>query len=329
MNTSSPPTQTQPGQTRLWAFLQLVRLPNVFTAIADIALSALVVYGLPDHSVRLLPFVMLVLASCCLYCSGMVWNDYFDADKDERERPFRPIPSGRVSLNEAFTFATLLMCAGVGLAVAVDFQTPGFRGTSTLMAVLLCGSILLYSGPFKPTLAAPFIMGVCRGLNIMLGLTVSASWVGEWSFVLALVTTLYIAGVTLFARREAQTSDKVQLGWGMAVLLFGILQAIAIPALVRENIDPAGTWRQTVPVMLGHLFFPYLMVGFAVYVGWPMWTAFQLPNAKNVQAAVKRCVFGLVILDAILATAFVGPLGLLLVLLLVPGWYFGKRMYST
>ncbi len=329
MSTSSPPKQTQPGQTQLWAYMQLVRLPNVFTAIADIALGALVVFGLPGHSLRLLPFVLLVLASSLLYCSGMVWNDYFDVEQDERERPFRPIPSGRVSPNQAFWFATILMVGGVALAAAVDLQTPGFRGISTLMAVLLCGAIILYCGPFKTTPAAPFIMGLCRGLNVMLGLTVSASWVGEWSFLLASVTTLYISGVTLFARKEAQTSDKTLLAWGATIMLFGLFLAVTIPAVVRAHVDPQGTWGETTLVMWGHLLFPYLLVAFAVYVGWPVWSAIQLPKAETVQAAVKRCIFGLVVFDAILATAFVGPLGLGLVVLLVPGWYLGKWMYST
>ena len=33
----------------------------------------------------------------CLYAAGMVLNDAFDAELDARERPERPIPSGRIS----------------------------------------------------------------------------------------------------------------------------------------------------------------------------------------------------------------------------------------
>ena len=50
---------------------------------------------------RWLPFLLLLLASACLYCGGMVWNDYFDRAQDKLERPSRPIPSGRVSPGEA------------------------------------------------------------------------------------------------------------------------------------------------------------------------------------------------------------------------------------
>jgi hypothetical protein len=38
---------------------------------------------------------------------------------------------------------------------------------------------------------------------------------------------------------------------------------------------------------------------------------------------------GLMVLDALLASSLVGPLGLLLALLLVPGLYLGRWVYST
>jgi hypothetical protein len=44
---------------------------------------------------------------------------------------------------------------------------------------------------------------------------------------------------------------------------------------------------------------------------------------------VKRCIFGLVALDALLATVFVGPGGLLVLLLLPPAQMLGKWVYST
>ena len=48
-------------------------------------------------AVSSLPFRLLLLASACLYCGGMVWNDYFDREQDRRERGDRPIPSGKVA----------------------------------------------------------------------------------------------------------------------------------------------------------------------------------------------------------------------------------------
>src|SRR5947208_3246789 len=99
---------------RLRPYAQLIRLPNVFTALADIALAALAARALPEHA---LTFLLLCLASACLYCGGMVWNDYFDVEQDRRERPFRPIPSGRVSRNAAALLGGALLVGGVVFAI--------------------------------------------------------------------------------------------------------------------------------------------------------------------------------------------------------------------
>src|SRR5262245_22030933 len=71
---------------RMLDFARLVRLPNAFTAMADICLGALVTGALPE---RLVTFIFLLMASTSLYWAGMVWNDYFDLEQDKRERPFR------------------------------------------------------------------------------------------------------------------------------------------------------------------------------------------------------------------------------------------------
>ena len=64
------------------AYLQLVRLPNVFTAMADILLG----YLLTHEYVRFWPVLALLLgASSLLYMAGMVLNDYFDREQDARE----------------------------------------------------------------------------------------------------------------------------------------------------------------------------------------------------------------------------------------------------
>ena len=77
------------------------------------------------------------------------------------------------------------------------------------------------------------------------------------------------------------------------------------------------------------MLFPYLLVAFGFYLGIPLWTAIQQPTPKPVQMAVKRAVLGLVVLDAILASAVAGTAGLVLIGLLVPALYLGRWVYST
>src|SRR2546423_324402 len=85
------------------AYLQLIRAPAVFTALADVLLGFFFAYRPSLFSEAMLPWTppwdllaMLLGASLCLYMAGMVLNDFFDAQVDARQRPRRPIPSGRV-----------------------------------------------------------------------------------------------------------------------------------------------------------------------------------------------------------------------------------------
>src|SRR5216110_2611253 len=98
---------------RVLPYAQLVRLPNTFTAMADIFLGATAAGMLLE---RFGAFVCLLLASTLLYWSGMIWNDYFDLDQDRKERPGRPLASGRVSPRAAVLLGASCMLGGVLLA---------------------------------------------------------------------------------------------------------------------------------------------------------------------------------------------------------------------
>src|SRR5262245_66140197 len=119
--------------TRLLPYAQLVRLPNVFTALADICLGALATGLLAE---RWRTFALLLPASACLYCAGMVWNDVFDFDQDKRERPFRPLPSGRVSRGAAVRLGGVLLAAGVCFAGLAGWGGGTFRRAPLVLAVL-------------------------------------------------------------------------------------------------------------------------------------------------------------------------------------------------
>ena len=71
-------------------YLQLIRIPNLFTAIADVTVGFLFVHTALDPPAVFLP---LLAASCLLYMAGMVLNDFYDYDVDLRDRPHRPLPS--------------------------------------------------------------------------------------------------------------------------------------------------------------------------------------------------------------------------------------------
>jgi 4-hydroxybenzoate polyprenyltransferase len=300
---------------RVRPYFQLVRLPNVFTAFADIFLAALATGVNYD---RLPTLFILLLASGCLYCGGMVWNDFFDMEQDRRERPFRPLPSGRVKPATAGWLGAGLLGFGWLLAlVAGRGQGGEWHWTPAIMATLLVVMILLYDAWLKRTWAGPLAMGSCRFLNVLLGLCVAGPMTWTWEPHLAAVVGLYIVGVTWLARKEAGISSPLVLTGAAVTMLGSLLLGLMLPARL-----PPGT---------GSPLFPYLLVFLGFLVGLPIGHAILAPTPARVQAAVRRALMGLVVLDAVLATGVAGTVGLLILLLLAPVIYLNRRswLYAT
>jgi 4-hydroxybenzoate polyprenyltransferase len=300
-------------RTRAFAYARLARLPNVFTALADVGLGLLASGG----GVAWSAYFLLPLASAALYTGGMVWNDYFDQEQDLRERPFRPLPSGQITLAAARRLGVALLAVGWGCAALFGWQAGGFDPVPALLGGLLVGMILLYDRWLKRFWAGPLGMGACRSLNVLLACSAAAPEHLPWALRLhlAAVVGLYIVGVTWFARTEARRSDTDQLRRAAGVMAAALVLALPVPLYL-----PEGTASPL---------FPYLLVGFGFLVGLPAARAWAKPEPARVQAAVKRAVLGLVVLDAVLATAVAGTVGLVLLLLLPPALVLGQWLYST
>jgi len=296
---------------RILAYAQLLRLPNVFTVFADVLLAACAAAFIDR-----IQLAYMLLGSGSLYLAGMVWNDIFDRHEDARTRPFRPIPSGRVPLRSAIILGIALMALG-WFAMAKGLTFGPLAEYAPFLPGVLVAAILLYDSWLKHTVVGPVAMGGCRFINILL--CYAAGWghghPQELGWHLAGIVGVYIVGITWFARTEEGTSQKAQLFPAAGVLVIALGLAAAMPVHLAPDAAP--------------VYFIYLLAGYAFYAGRSVIAAIRVPTSKNVQNAVKTCILGLIIFDAILAMAFVGWKGLLIVLLLIPAHRLGKWVYST
>src|SRR5262249_34251435 len=253
------------AMSRLLPYARLVRLPNVFTALADIGLGGLAAWATADTPPAWAALVLLLAASACLYAAGMVWNDYFDLEQDRKERPFRPLPAGQISTRRAAVLGSALLLLGVTLAGLSGLRPGPFDLQPLFLAIALVAAILLYDGRLKRTWAGPLAMGSCRFLNVLLGLTLTApaGWPWPTRLHVASVVGLYIVGVTWFARTEARRSNQAALTGAAAVMLAALVLGLAVPVWW-----PAG---QSSPL------FPYLLVAFGLYLGMPLLAAIRQP----------------------------------------------------
>jgi 4-hydroxybenzoate polyprenyltransferase len=286
----------------LGAYLELVRPANVATALGDV-LAGFAVAGLGNPGA--LPW--LLVSTACLYAGGVVLNDVFDRNVDAVERPERPLPSGRVAVSHASAVGAGLLATGV-LAGALGTDEAG----RTAMAIT--AAELLYDGWSKKNpVLGPLNMGACRGLNLSLGMAaVPGTMAVYWP--LCLIPTAYIAGVTLLSRGEVSGGRHSSAAFSLALV------AASIGALSFAAIST------------GRHVWPALAV--AALSAWRVIPAFvearRTPTPTAIRTAVKRGVLSLVLLDAALATAFVGiGYGLVLLAAALGALWLGRTFSVT
>ncbi len=200
------------SQSRALAYAQLVRLPNLFTAVAD-PLAGWLVVGGGSPAWHLFP---ITGASACLYAAGMMFNDYFDLPDDRRERPQRPLPRGIIPARHAAAIASLLMIAGLGLAALAGDYAFG-------IALFLAAMILFYNSLAKQVaLLGPLVLGSCRFANFLIGMRFAPPSLWWMPATLA----LYVVIVSFIARAETGR-PAIQ-----AVVKQGLLGIILLDALL-------------------------------------------------------------------------------------------------
>ncbi|MBN2475964.1 MAG: UbiA family prenyltransferase [Pirellulales bacterium] len=316
----SSPADTSPDPSRRWwASLELVRLPNLFTAVADVLMGVLFVRAIAGAADACM-LGLLVVASTLLYASGVVLNDLFDYQRDLAERPDRPLPSGRLSRQFARRLGTALLTAGVAIALPAAWLAGDFRPAVAAGALAAC--ILLYDVWLKRTLLGPPAMGACRMFNVLLGMSVAGSPWQSQHWLVAGAVGIYITGVTWFARNEVCPGGRLQLALATGVLLSGIALLARLPDHAADRLVPVlkqqpERWR-------------LMMLFLGVLIGWRCLRAVLNPVPARVQTAVKLCILSLVVLDAAACYAVRGTSwAVAILLLLAPAVVLGQWIRST
>lgn len=253
------------------ALLRLARISNLPTVWSNV-LAASVLAGGP-HPAGL---ALVLAAMSALYTGGMVLNDAFDRDIDQRERPERPLPSGAVTPSAAF-------CIGGGLLAAGVLLLSTFGRDSAVAGAALAGLIVVYDVWHKGNRLSPLLMGACRAF-VYLGTAVAAGAVLNAPILgAALALLAYIAGVTQAAKGGAFRSA-----------------ATSWPALLLAC--PLG-----VALMTGDATFALLLLAAlaAGAVGWAiLWLTSGVPRDR--EAAVGLLIASIALMDAAVAGAHGG-----------------------
>lgn len=269
---------------KLTGYLRLMRPANIVTAVSDIlAGAALVGYaGMGDQQPSSsLSLCWLILSTVGLYGGGVVFNDVFDAALDRVERPERPIPSGLISVTEGALLGSILLIGGIGAAFT-------FSILSGAIAVAIATAALVYDKWGKHhNVLGPLNMGLCRGLNLLLGMSLLPETITHVGFlaIVPIFPILYIAAITMISRGE------VHGGKSNTILAAAGLYAVVIVAIATLSITHQAYYALAFLALFIVLIFP------------PLVRAFHEPIGPNIGKAVKAGVLALIIMNASWAAA--------------------------
>jgi 4-hydroxybenzoate polyprenyltransferase len=256
-------------------YLQLMRPANLVTAIADILAGlSLAKFIFSTDTLSIQTIILLSVSTVGLYGGGVVFNDVFDAELDAIERPERAIPSGKVSKQNATILGFLLLAIGIFCASMVSFESMIIAFSVAVLALVYdkFGKHHAFFGPIN--------MGLCRGGNLLLGMSVMISSLHQFWWI-GIIPVLYIAAITMISRGEVHGGNR-------SILYFaGFLYIIVSISQIVMSYQ-FGNLFITLPFVFLHIFLIFN----------PLIVAIKNPIGPNIGKAVKAGVLALIVMDA-------------------------------
>ena len=215
-----------PGETSIWKIrLQLMKpitwIPLIWGVVCGAASSGAYTWSLED----------ILKAATCMLLSGPLMtgytqtlNDFYDREIDAINEPYRPIPSGAISVPQVIAQILVLLFAGIALSYLLD-QWAG-HDFPIMTCLTLLGSFLAY------IYSAPPLKLKQNG------------WLGNYALGASYIALPWWAGHALFG----------QLNWTIVILtLFYSLAGLGI-AVVNDFKSVEGDSKlglKSLPVMFG------------------------------------------------------------------------------
>ncbi|MBF2029943.1 MAG: chlorophyll synthase ChlG [Oscillatoriales cyanobacterium C42_A2020_001] len=139
----------QAGETSLWKIrLQLMKpitwIPLIWGVVCGAASSGNFAWTLEN----------VLISAACMLMSGpllagytQTLNEYYDRDVDAINEPYRPIPSGAISLPKVVVQIWALLLAGIAVAFVLDQWAGHEFPTLTVLAIFGSFISYIYSAP--------------------------------------------------------------------------------------------------------------------------------------------------------------------------------------
>ena len=275
-------------------YLQLVRLPGIFTAFSNVLIGYFFSFSF-NSEIIFLPY--LLATSGMLFCSGMIFNDYFDYNLDKKERSFRPLPSGKISKHNALLIGFIFL-----ILANISASFLGFD--SLIISLILSCIILFYNLKLKSISFLGILnLSLIRMLNILLGFSIIGI---SFEFIQYLFPLgIFVVGISILAKNEIKSNLIIYKKLNKIIIIITITSA---SILVINNFQFESL------LFLG--LFSFLSVCSLFF--------------KKIQNQITFQLLLIILLDSILISFFVPmEFSILVSLLILPAYVISKKLYLT
>jgi 4-hydroxybenzoate polyprenyltransferase len=292
-------------------YLILIRIPNLFTSPSNVIVgfSQLALLNNANSATLLI----LILTSLLLYMVGIVLNDYIDRQIDTRERPTRPLPSGRISTRSALIF---ILVATLSSLLAATYVSP----FTLIIVLLIIGTIIAYDCWLKTSTFGHMVMALSRVFNIVLGfsplLFLPFSNNNDLIRIAVILASMFIYVFTISYLSKFETGALTKkINYTVALLSIS-----SIPVLLA-------LFTITGYFKLDLLFILPIFIGMIVITFGKRYVRFGANEAGQI---VRNLVLSIIILDSLFISGSIGLVyGLSLLVLLIPAIILARKFYVT
>ena len=292
-------------------YLLLIRLPNLFTLPSNILLGFVLVTTFTLTITSAVQILILIAISTLLYCVGLVLNDLFDYEIDKKERPNRPLASGKISRKIAIIIVTTFTAIALILSLLVSVTTFG-------ISVLLLVIVFSYDKYLKNTNAGPFTIAAARVTNVILGSSANIIGVDNFTqnipfmFVISIIF-VYVSLIGFLSRYEVQGFNE-----NIKSYLIPIIIAVIVSSILVFNL--IGFFKHESLLILA--LFSFIMAK-AIY-------KIHKKDSTGIQQTIQLMILSIIVLDSIFLTGIAGlTVGAPVLILLAPLLILAKKMYMT
>jgi chlorophyll synthase len=227
------------GETSIWKIrLQLMKpitwIPLIWGVVCGAASGG---------EFRWTPEYILISAACMLMSGPLLTgytqtlNDFYDREIDAINEPYRPIPSGAISVPQVATQIVVLLAAGIGVAFGLD-RWAG-HAFPTITALAIGGSFVsyIYSAPPLKLKQNGWLGNYALGASyIALPWWAGHALFGDLTWKIVVLTLFYsLAGLGIAVVNDFKSVEgDRQMGLKSLPVMFGITTAAWICVLMID-----------------------------------------------------------------------------------------------